>query len=506
MTPIALALIAIGVVWIGYGSVWLLGNRSYRWAAPHHFLADLLGFPVEWAQSVWGRGGVPYALLMPNMLLFGTFTFLPLLLNFYVSFTGGSSISLFERPLVGTENYDRLFACESILDPKTCPAAGYNFWTGMFNTFRFAFVAVPVLCVVSLLTALVVDRVVRGRGFWRALFFYPVMLSPVVIANIWQWVLHRRGVLNAALGEAHAGVGSLATVAGVDILASVVVGIALLLTGERAWRGGNADVRRVAPDRAGGGQPSLPWAVLFVALVTLVLWWSDPLAMLGIGPGGADGAGDGAPLAAGGTAWRLALAFVLGAALLWQIADRRRHARLLIGVAGAVAMLALVAIQFDAVFDLGRFRPVNWLVTPNSGWPFFWLVFVYTWHHMGFYMLILLAGLQAIPRDLYEAAEMDAATPFRTFWRITFPLLMPTFTVVLVLSLIKAFQVFDEVYTLTGGGPGRETFMVVQYIFETAFSQSHIYGQAAAGSVVMAAVIAVLTLGQLWITRRQSGL
>ena len=504
MKPITLVLIVIGAIWIGYGGFWLLRNRSYRWTAPHHFLADLLGFPVEWAQSVWGRGGVPYALLMPNMLLFGTFTFLPLLLNFYVSFTGGSSISLFERPLVGGGNYARLFDCESLLDPKTCPAAGYNFWTGMFNTFRFVVVAVPVLCAVSLVTALVVNRVVRGRGFWRALFFYPVMLSPVVIANIWQWVLHRKGVLNAALGEAHGGVNALATVAGVDILASVVVGILLLVTGERAWRGGDVDARHMAAGIRSGGQPSLPWALLFVALVTLVLWWSDPLAMLGVG---ADAATEGAEAVGGnGALWRLALAVVLGALLLWQIADRRPHARLLIGVAGAVAMVALVAIQFDAVFDLGRFRPVNWLVTPNSGWPFFWLVFVYTWHHMGFYMLILLAGLQAIPRDLYEAAEMDAATPFRTFWRITFPLLMPTFVVVLVLSLIKAFQVFDEVYTLTGGGPGRETFMVVQYIFETAFSQSNIYGQAAAGSVVMAAVIAVLTLGQLWITRRQSGL
>ena len=487
MTPLALSLLGLAALWLGYGGFWLLRNRRYRWSAPHHFLADLLGFPVEWAQSVWGRGGVPYALLMPNMLLFGAFTFLPLVLNFYVSFTGGSSISLFERPLVGTANYAQLFDCDSILDPKTCPAAGYNFWTGMFNTIRFVVIAVPVLCVASLVTALVVNRVVRGRGFWRALFFYPVMLSPVVIANIWQWVLHRKGALNAALGEAHAGVGALAGIAGIDILASVVVGIALLVTGERAWRGG------VDPGSSERGRPSLPWATLFVALVVLVAWWSDPLALFGVG---ADEAGT----------WRVALAAALGALLLWQIADRRRHARTLIGVAGALSMIALVAIQFDAVFDLGRFRPVNWLVTPNSGWPFFWLVFVYTWHHMGFYMLILLAGLQAIPRDLYEAAEMDAATPFRTFWRITFPLLMPTFVVVLVLSLIKSFQVFDEVYTLTGGGPGRETFMIVQYIFETAFSQSHVYGQAAAGSVVMAAVIAVLTLGQLWITRRQSGL
>ena len=484
MTPMSIALSAIGLVWFGYGSVWLLRNRRYRWSQPHHFLMDLIGFPVEWAQGVWGRGGVPYALLMPNMLLFGMFTFLPLLLNFYVSFTGGNSISVFDRPFVGGEHYQRLFDCEAITEPKTCTSSGYSFWTGLFNTFGFVVVAVPVLCVVSLVTALVVNRTVRGRGFWRALFFYPVMLSPVVIANIWQWVLHRRGVLNSVTGDAHAGVSTLAGIAGIDIFATVVTAILLLIAGDRTWRGGRS---RGAEAHA---EPSLPWAVIFIALVMLVVWWSDPLAALGVERAGAS----------------LVLAGLLGAGLLWQIADRRRWARALVALIGALAMVALVLIQFDAVFDMERFRPVNWLVTPRTGWPFFWLVFVYTWHHMGFYMLILLAGLQAIPRDLYEAAEMDASTPFRTFWRITFPLLMPTFTVVLVLSLIKSFQIFDEVYTLTGGGPGRETFMIVQYIFETAFSQSNTYGQAAAGSVIMAAVIAVLTLGQLWVTRRNSGL
>ena len=144
-------------------------------------------------------------------------------------------------------------------------------------------------------------------------------------------------------------------------------------------------------------------------------------------------------------------------------------------------------------------------MTPNTGWPFFWLVFVFCWSHMGFYMLILLAGLQAIPRDLYEAAKMDATKPFRAFWRITLPLVMPTLTVVLVLSLIRSFQIFDEVYLLTGGGPGRETFMVVQNIYEVAFTNNNpAYGQAAAGSVLMAIVIAVFTFVQLWLTRRQS--
>jgi ABC-type sugar transport system permease subunit len=70
----------------------------------------------------------------------------------------------------------------------------------------------------------------------------------------------------------------------------------------------------------------------------------------------------------------------------------------------------------------------------------------------GLLSLILLAGLQAIPKDLYEAALMDKASPIRTLWRITLPLLMPNLIVVLVLAMIRAVQVFDEVFVLTGGG------------------------------------------------------
>ena len=72
----------------------------------------------------------------------------------------------------------------------------------MYNTLLFTAIQVPVICAVSLATALVVNKSLAGRGFWRAMFFYPVMLSPVVIANIWHWVLNRKGILNAGLDGA----------------------------------------------------------------------------------------------------------------------------------------------------------------------------------------------------------------------------------------------------------------------------------------------------------------
>jgi alpha-1,4-digalacturonate transport system permease protein len=100
---------------------------------------------------------------------------------------------------------------------------------------------------------------------------------------------------------------------------------------------------------------------------------------------------------------------------------------------------------------------------------------------------------------------MDATPRWRVFWRITLPLLWPNLVVVIVLALIRGVQTFDEVFVLTGGGPGTATLMVVQYIYETAFSnQVQNFGLAAAGSVVLGIVLFALTLAQLIATRRKS--
>jgi alpha-1,4-digalacturonate transport system permease protein len=121
---------------------------------------------------------------------------------------------------------------------------------------------------------------------------------------------------------------------------------------------------------------------------------------------------------------------------------------------------------------------------------------------MGFYMLILLAGLQAIQPDLYEAAEMDGTSKERIFWRITLPLLWPNLLVVVVLALIKGVQIFDEVFVLTGGGPGTATQFIVQYIYNTGFTeQVQNFGLASAASVVLGVVLFVLTMIQLAVTR-----
>ncbi len=289
----------------------------------------------------------PWLFLTPNLVIFGVFTFLPIAINLYYAFTGGVELYPRDRPFVGMENIAVLLECENHFKPATCTKD--IFWRAVWNTALFSVLQVSLMVLFSLITALVLNRKIIGRGFWRGVYFYPVLLSPVVVALIWKWILQREGLLNGAMVAA-------------------------------------------------GAQP--------------VLWLAE------------------------------------------------------------------------------------------SGWAFFWVIFVSIWAHMGFYTLILLAGLQAIPADLYEAAQMDRASPWRTLRRITLPLLLPNLLVVLVLALIRAVQTFDEVFVLTGGGPGSATTFVVQFIYQTGFVEPvRQYGLAAAGSLLLAVALVVLTLLQLRATR-----
>lgn len=176
-------------------------------------------------------------------------------------------------------------------------------------------------------------------------------------------------------------------------------------------------------------------------------------------------------------------------------------------------LLSPVVVGLIWRWILQREGLLNLIVTSLGGDPVVWLndrfyafaaaVGVSTWAHMGFFTLILLAGLQAIPKDLYEAAEMDATPPARVFWRITLPLLGPNLAVVLVLALIRGIQIFDEAYVLTGGGPGTATMFITQYIYEVGFASIlRNPGLAAAASILMGAVLVVLTLVQLGLSKR----
>jgi multiple sugar transport system permease protein len=135
--------------------------------------------------------------------------------------------------------------------------------------------------------------------------------------------------------------------------------------------------------------------------------------------------------------------------------------------------------------------PQPWLSSVEQALPT--LVAISAWKFMGYYMIIFLAGLHAIPGEYYEAARVDGAGRWQTFWSLTLPLLKPVTFFVLVIIIIRSFQVFDQVYVLTQGGPAYSTYVVVYYIYELAFRHMKL-GYAAAASVVLFAILLVLTL------------
>jgi alpha-1,4-digalacturonate transport system permease protein len=315
--------------------------------ALYGLVMNAVGLLMEPIQRVVGMRRMAYLFLLPNLLVFGIFILFPMALNVYYAMTSGTALYPQDRPFVGTANFERLFTCVDYGNPNTCLED--RFWRAARNTGVFVLFQVSGMVAISLLTALVLNRKIVARGFFRSVFFYPVLLSPVVVALIWKWILQRDGVLNAIL----------------------------------------------------------------------------------------------------------------------------------------------ISLGLD---------PINFLL--NATWAMTWVILVSIWANMGFYTLILLAGLQSIPAELYDAGAIDGTSTVQSFRHITLPLLMPTMMVVLVLALIRAVQMFDEVFVLTGGGPGSATLLLVQYIYATGFgTQNPRFGMAATASVTLGAVLLVATLAQLRIGR-----
>jgi ABC-type sugar transport system permease subunit len=143
-------------------------------------------------------------------------------------------------------------------------------------------------------------------------------------------------------------------------------------------------------------------------------------------------------------------------------------------------------------------KGIDWLGDPRLAMPS--IIAVSVWKVIGWNMLIYLAGLQGIPEYLKEAAAIDGANRRQSFWSITLPLLQPTTFFIFVTSLIGAFQVFDVVYVMTGGGPANATTTVVHQIYNAAFKALDM-GYAAAMSFVLFGIILVVSLFSIRTTR-----
>lgn len=143
--------------------------------------------------------------------------------------------------------------------------------------------------------------------------------------------------------------------------------------------------------------------------------------------------------------------------------------------------------------SLGIENPPQWISASDSALRSIMLVDI--WKKAGYYMVILLAGLQSIPKQLYEAASIDGAGAVKKFFKITLPMLSPTMFMVMVLCIIQSFQVFDLVNIMTQGGPGRSTNVLVFRIYQEGFQKLQ-FGYASAMAYFLFLIVLIVTLIQ----------
>jgi raffinose/stachyose/melibiose transport system permease protein len=163
---------------------------------------------------------------------------------------------------------------------------------------------------------------------------------------------------------------------------------------------------------------------------------------------------------------------------------------LLSGIVTGYIWVALMNYSFG-VFNVALNKlgiaSVDWLGNPSLAlWS---IIFVMVWKGAGYYMIIYIAGLNAIPKDILEAADIDGASPIRKFFSITIPMLAGTFTINLTLALINGLKVFDQIVAMTSGGPGFATETLTYQIYTVAFSE----GKQGYGTAV-AMVLFLLTM------------
>lgn len=147
----------------------------------------------------------------------------------------------------------------------------------------------------------------------------------------------------------------------------------------------------------------------------------------------------------------------------------------------------------EFLYNIGISNLPRWLSQPK--WALMAIIILSVWKDVGFSTVLFMAGLQGIPSSLYEAAWLDGANRWKSFVHITLPLLSPTTFFVIVINVISSFQIFDQAYVLTGGGPGNATNTIVYYIYNNAFQWFRM-GYASAVAWLLFAIIFIATFIQ----------
>ena len=283
-----------------------------------------------------GKGYLPYAMMSPYLLHLLIFTTFPVIFSIVLTFFNWNIISPLEWNGLGNWKHvisDRLF------------------WKSILNTLKFLAVHIPLQIVIALALAEVLNQKIRLRGFFRAAFFMPVVISGVVVTIMWQQLLgYENGIIN-------------------QLLISVGLG--------------------------------------------KVGWLTDP----------------------------------------------------------DVAMISIALMA--------------------------------TWKNVGLYVILFLVGLQTVPKQYYEAADLEGASHWQKFTKITIPMINPTIFMVVVLSTLGGFSLFIEPYVMTGGGPMNSTLSAVLYIYKEAFEYYHMGYSATLGLFFALLIVIVVIIQKRFIEKER---
>ena len=310
-----------------------------------------------------------WVFIAPAMVIFLIFIFGAILFSFYVSLHDyalldrGGIWQLFSHPgrtWVGLGNYRHIFGND-------------DFWTAFRNTAWYALGVVPLQTLFGLILAILANRKIRGRTFFRTAFYFPSISSSVVISIIFLWMFSARGAINYVLQQ---------------------LGIP---TPRPVWLANPNGIIEMALGKVGVDDVSV--------------WLAGP----------------------------------------------------------SIAMCTIMMLNI--------------------------------WTTTGTMMVIFLAGLQNMPGDVYEAAALDGAGRYRTFRDITVPLLKPITAFVITIGLIGTFQVFDQIWVMSNGGPAKTTTTIAYLIYLEAFSQGRGFGYGSAIAIVLFLIILVVYFIQRWIQR-----
>ena len=177
-----------------------------------------------------------------------------------------------------------------------------------------------------------------------------------------------------------------------------------------------------------------------------------------------------------------------------------------------ITSLVAVAVVWNMLFSpdsgpinqflqfVGVAHPPGW--TSSSDWAMPAVILTSVWRDMGYYMILYLAGLQAIPTELYEAAEVDGASAWQRFWNVTLPSLRPTTFFVVVMLTVSSFKVFDLIVVMTNGGPGRATTVLSQLIYQEGIGEGK-FGYSSAISLVLFLIVLTVTVLQFKLQQRR---